>query len=191
MEDRKLYRFAKDMILDTAREEPFFITLLTADTHPVGGYLDEKAETVFDLQYKNVLRDTSKQLSAFVEWLQEQDFYENTTVVILGDHLYMDSSVFPGGGAYDRYPINIFINSPLNPNAAKGRRFSHFDMLPLLIESIGGTYTGEGLSLGRSPYSASGETLVEKYGSTAMNEQLKRKSKFYNALWGASPADSE
>jgi phosphoglycerol transferase len=185
MEDRKLYRFAKDMIPDIVKEEPFFITLLTADTHPSGGYLDKEAEEVFDSRYKNVLRDTSKQLSAFVEWLQEQNFYENTTVVILGDHLYMDSSVFPGDSAHDRYPLNIFINSPLNPNAAKGRSFSHFDMFPLLVESIGGTYTGEGLSLGRSPHAAGGETLVEKYGSTVLNEQLRRKSELYNALWGA------
>jgi phosphoglycerol transferase len=188
IEDRKLYRFAQDMIVDIAREEPFFITLLTADTHPTGGYLDEEAEAVFDDQYKNVLRDASKQLSAFVEWLQEQEFYENTTIVILGDHLYMDSSVFPDGGADDRYPLNIFINSPLDPNAAKGRRFSHFDMFPLLIEAVGGAYPQEGLSLGRSPYSA-GETLVEKYGSTALNEQLGHKSELYNTLWSAKNID--
>jgi phosphoglycerol transferase len=190
IEDRKLYRFAKDMILDIARKEPFFITLLTVDTHPVDGYLDEEAEVVFDSYYKNVWRDASKHLSAFVEWLQEQDFYENTTVVILGDHIYgyVDSSVFPEGStykesAYNKAPLNIFINSRLNSNMAKGRSFSHFDMFPLLIESIGGTYTKEGLGLGRSLQSESGETLVEKYGRAAMNEELKRKSKRYNTLW--------
>jgi phosphoglycerol transferase len=185
MEDRKLYRFARDMISDIAQEEPFFITLLTADTHPSGGYLDEEAEEIFDSSYKNVLRDASRQLSVFVEWIQAQDFYENTTVVILGDHLYMDSSIFPEGSVHDRYPLNIFINSPLNPNTAKGRDFSHFDMLPLLVESAGGTYTGEGLGLGRSLHSGNGETLVERYGTAALNEQLRRKSELYNALWGA------
>jgi hypothetical protein len=57
-------------------------------------------------------------------------------------------------------------------------------MFPLLIEPIGGTYTQEGLGLGRSLQS-SGETLVEKYGSTALNEQLGHKSERYNALWSA------
>jgi phosphoglycerol transferase len=184
MEDRKLYRFARDMIPDLAKEEPFFISFLTVDTHPPDGYLDEEAEAVFDSRYKNVLRDASKQLSAFIEWIQEQDFYENTTIAILGDHLYQDSSVFPEGSAYDRYPLNIFINSLLNPNAAKGRDFSHFDMLPLLVESIGGAYDTEGLGLGRSLHLTGGETLVEKYGGAALNEQLRRKSKRYNALWG-------
>jgi phosphoglycerol transferase len=205
IEDRKLYRFAKNMILDIAQEEPFFITLLTVDTHPLGGYLDEEAEVVFDSQYKNVLRDASKQLSGFVEWIQKQDFYENTTVVILGDHLYQDSSIFPekfkikasaskhekdyfsknGGSAYNRYPLNIFINSPLNPNSAKGRIFSHFDLFPVLIESIGGVYTGEGLGLGRSLHERGGGGMIEKYGVVAINEQLWHKSALYNTLWGA------
>jgi phosphoglycerol transferase len=191
------------MISDIAKEEPFFITFLTADTHPTGGYLDEEAEKIFDSKYKNVLRDASRQLSAFIAWLQEQDFYENTTIVILGDHLCQDSLFFPEefriqrleakyetayfrdneGGVYNRYPLNIFINSSLDPSAAKGRSFSHFDMLPLLIESLGGVYNTEGLGLGRSLHSAGGETPVEKYGAAALNEQLRRKSELYNALW--------
>lgn len=204
IEDRKLYQFAKDMILDISEKEPFFITLLTADTHPSGGYLDKEAEMIFDSQYKNVLRDTSKQLSAFVVWLKEQDFYENTTIVILGDHLYQDSSVFPeefkiqklaskyerdyllgnSDDTYNRYPLNIFINSLLNPNSVKGRRVSHFDIFPTLIESIGGVFNSKGLGLGRSLYSEGGETLVEIYGGIALNEYLQHKSEYYNALWG-------
>jgi phosphoglycerol transferase len=205
IEDRKLYRFAKDIISDLSGEEPFFITLLTADTHPTGGYLDDQAERIFDSQYKNVLRDMSRQLAEFVEWIQSQDYYENTTVVILGDHLYQDSSFFPEqfriqklasryevevftkgtDSVYSRYPLNIFINSLLNPRQVKQRRFSHFDILPTLIESVGGVYEGEGLALGRSLNTADIVTLVEKYGEVAINDQLRRSSNFYNALWDA------
>lgn len=192
------------MILDISKKEPFFITLLTADTHPNDGYLDKEAEVIFDSQYKNVLRDTSKQLSTFVVWLKEQDFYENTAIAILGDHLYQNSSIFPeefkiqklaskyerdyllgnGDDTYNRHPLNIFINSLLNPNSVKGRSFSHFDIFPILIESIGGVYNSEGLGLGRSLYSEGGQTLVEIYGGTALNKYLRHKSEYYNALWG-------
>jgi phosphoglycerol transferase len=206
IEDRKLYQFAKDIISEVTAEEPFFITLLTADTHPTGGYLDDQAEKIFDSRYKNVLRDMSKQLYAFMNWLEQQEFYENTTVVILGDHLYQDSLFFPEKfrikdlasryekeiltensiETYNRYPINIFINSFLNPNEVKHRKFSHFDMLPTLIESIGGVFESEGLAIGRSINGTNGNaTLLNKYGEAAMNMQLKRQSALYNSLWGA------
>jgi phosphoglycerol transferase len=184
IEDRKLYQFAKNKIAEITQEEPFFITILTADSHFTGGYLDEQAEIVFDSQYKNVLRDMSKQLYAFLEWLCLQPFYESTTVVILGDHLYMDSSFFLKDFRGERYPINIFINSVLPQSETKRRVLSHFDILPLLVESIGGSYNADGLALGRSLNVPEGKsTLIEKYGVRSMNEQLGHPSKLYNSLW--------
>ena len=208
IEDRKLYQYAKRKITEIAQQEyPFFITILTADTHPVGGYLDEYAEIVFDSKFKNVLHDMSKQLHGFIEWLYQQPFYENTTIVILGDHLYQDSLFFPqnfqiqklsssyeksyflGNNEenYNRFPINIFINSLLPMNENINRRLSHFDVLPLLVESVGAAFDSKGLALGRSVHIPNGEeTLVEKYGAPFINEQLRRTSKLYNQLWNIS-----
>ena len=208
IEDRKIYQYAKTKITEIARQEnPFFITLLTADTHPVGGFLDEHSEIIYDSQFKNVLHDMSRQLSDFIEWLYQQPFFENTTIVILGDHLYQDSSFFPqnfqiqklsskyedsyflGNNEenYNRFAINIFINSLLPGNDNINRSLSHFDVLPLLVESVGATFDAKGLALGRSLHTQDGEeTLVEKYGVTFMNEQLRRTSKLYNQLWSTS-----
>ena len=33
---------------------------------------------------------SSKQVDDFLSWIKQQDFYENTTVVIVGDHGTMD-----------------------------------------------------------------------------------------------------
>jgi phosphoglycerol transferase len=205
IEDRKLYHLAKSKITEIARQEPFFVTLLTADTHPVDGYLDNQAERLFDTQYKNVIRDMSRQLHDFVNWVSRQPFYENTTLVILGDHLYQDSTFFPEHfktqklvsryekkyfeknikEIYNRYPINIFINSLLPQQNIKNRAFSHFDILPALLESIGSVYDAEGIALGRSMSMPGSLTLLEKYGEPLMNEYLRRKSVLYNALWGS------
>jgi phosphoglycerol transferase len=203
-EDRKLYKFAKEKLLNIAeKDEPFFFTLLTVDTHPPGGYLDDYAEKKYAGQFENVLADMSKQLNDFIEWIQMQDFYDNTTVVILGDHLYQDSSVFPddykihklsskyerlyfqesvGSNRYKRRPINIFINSLLNPANAKNREFSHFDMFPALIDSIGGQYDAAGLGLGRSMHKGE-KTLIEQTSKQFVDDNLKRKSDFYDALY--------
>lgn len=65
--------------------------MLTVDTHFTDGYLCDLCDDEYDDQYSNVMACSSKQVAEFVEWVQEQDFYENTTIVISGDHLTMDS----------------------------------------------------------------------------------------------------
>jgi len=203
IEDRKLYDLTKNKLSEiSSSNDPFFVTILTADTHPVDGYLDTSAEQNYDTQFKNVLRDMSKQLKDFIDWLKEQEFYNNTTVVVLGDHLYMDSNVFPEdfkvfkkGAKFinaernnieKRHCINIFINSLLKPDGTKTRKYTHFDIYPTLLDSIGVEYNAEGLGLGRSLNKCS-ETLLEGYvggGTIQMSEELKRPSILYKWLWG-------
>jgi phosphoglycerol transferase len=185
-EDRKLYRFAKKKLLEISNTPPFFLTLLTVDTHPVGGYLDNEAEKTFGSQYENVLRDMSRQLYDFILWLKDQDFFENTTVVILGDHLYMDSSIFQEDylkKMNKRFPINIFINSVLDGTKIKNRVFSSFDIFPTLVDSIDGIYNPDGLALGRS-MNKGVSTLLENLGIDIVQNNLGKKSHLYNALWG-------
>lgn len=205
-EDRKLYEFSKERIVEIARDAPFFVTMLTADTHPPGGHLDADALEVFDSRYMNVLFDMSRQLGDFLEWLKEQEFYGNTTVVVVGDHLYQDSSIFPEnyqiyslssrydasyhqgglGNKYKRFPVNIFINSLLSEENTKNRVFSHFDIFPALIDAIGGVYDAKGLALGRS-MSKGERTLLEELGVDYVNAVLQQRSNYYNTLWGLLP----
>jgi phosphoglycerol transferase len=185
-EDRKLYQFAKEKLLEISSDSPFFLTLLTVDTHPVDGYLDNEAEKTFGSQYENVLRNMSRLLYDFVLWLKDQDFFENTTVVILGDHLYMDSSVFQEDYVKEtdrRFPINIFINSLLDDTKVKNRVFSSFDIFPALVDSIGATYNSDGLALGRS-MNKGASTLLEYLGVDSFQNSISKKSYFYNTLWG-------
>ncbi|GHS94914.1 hypothetical protein FACS1894107_15400 [Planctomycetales bacterium] len=196
--DHKLYQFAQEKLTKIAAQaEPFFFTLTTLDTHPLG-YLDPQAERKFPVFIENVYADADKQLGEFVAWLQQQDFYADTTVVIWGDHLCNDHRIFPdsfagkdvhsgykrmqriGNGA--RRPLNIFINSPLSPKFAKNRQFSHFDIFPTLVEAVGGKIAAPGLGLGRS-MSSGEKTLLEELGYDAVNDQLKRPSRRYDELW--------
>lgn len=41
-------------------------------------------------------------MNDFVEWVKQQDFYENTTIVIAGDHCSMDPN-FYGDLSYDKH----------------------------------------------------------------------------------------
>jgi phosphoglycerol transferase len=182
-EDRKLYQFAKDKLLDCSKDTPFFLTLLTVDTHPVGGYLDNLAERKYGDQFKNVLYDADKQLAEFIAWCQTQDFYKDTTIVILGDHLYMDPSIFPlAEKTENRYIFNIFINSELSGDFTKDRKFSHFDIFPTLLDSIGVSYNAKGLGLGRK-MSAGEKTLLELNDEMDLNSDLVAKSELYESLF--------
>jgi phosphoglycerol transferase len=186
-EDRKLYQFAKEKLLEISSAPPFFLTLLTVDTHPVDGYLDNEAEKIFGSQYENVLRNMSRLLYDFILWLKDQDFFENTTVVVLGDHLYMDSSVFQEDYVKEidrRFPINIFINSLLDDANVKNRTFSSFDIFPTLVDSIGVTYNSDGLALGRSINKGT-STLLEILGIDNFQNNINKKSYLYNTLWSA------
>ena len=67
-EDKKLYEYAKDKLLELADEYgPFNFTLLTVDTHPTDGYLDETCENNYSYQYANVVSCADKMVGEFIE----------------------------------------------------------------------------------------------------------------------------
>jgi phosphoglycerol transferase len=183
-EDRKLYDFAKfKLSVISTNEAPFFFTLLTADTHIADGYLDDLAEKKYTSRYKNVLADMSRQLFDFINWIQQQEFYKNTTIVILGDHLYMDTAVFQREQKnMDRRPLNIFINSELKIDHTKNREFTHFDLFPAILDSIGIEYNANGIGLGRSMNKGE-KTLIELSGKEQFEANLMKKSNYYEAFF--------
>ena len=139
-EDEKLFAYTKTEILELASgDEPFNFTMLTVDTHFTDGYLCGRCEDKFDSQYSNVLSCSSKQVSEFVDWIKEQDFYENTTIVIVGDHLTMDSDYISNQNAqsHDRKAYVAIIN-PVEgcSESASKRQYTTMDIMLYLAQSI-------------------------------------------------------
>lgn len=184
-EDTKLFTWAKEEIVKLAeQDEPFNFTFLTANTHFPDGYLEPGVEEVFGTQYENVFAHSSKQVAEFVDWLQQQPFYENTTLVIIGDHLSMqDSQYFEEYlvDGYYRTIYNVFINSPVEPIQEKNRIFTHFDLYPTILASIGAKIEGDRLGLGTNLFS-SRKTLTEEFDFHYFNEEISKNSNFYNSV---------
>lgn len=180
-EDKKLYEFAKDKLLEISKcDEPFNFTMLTADTHFTDGYLDESCEDVFDSKYANVFHCSDKMLGEFISWIKEQDFYEDTVIIITGDHLTMQNSFYDDiDSNYTRTVYNAIINSDTETDKEKNREFTTMDMYPTTLASLGFTIKGDRLGLGTNLYSSK-KTLVEDLGYKYFNEELKKNSKFYN-----------
>ncbi len=178
-EDSKLFEYAKEEIIKLASEDkPFNFTFLTANTHANEGYLEEICETPYENQYDNVISCTSKQIMEFVDWFKKQNFYENTTLVIVGDHLSMNPDYFKDEN-YERTVYNLFINSAVNTNDIYNRQFSTLDLFPTTLASLGVEIEGNKLALGTNLFSGE-DTLIEKYGYEKVNEEFKLKSTFYN-----------
>ena len=179
--DDNLFEFAKEKILKLAdSEEPFNFTTLTVDTHFPDGYECEDCPTKWDEQYKNVISCSSQKVGEFVKWIQEQDFYENTTIVIAGDHLSMQSNFFElePGQKYDKKVVNIIINPAIEATNTK-RIYSTMDLYPTTLAALGATIEGNKLALGTNLFSEE-QTLIEKYGYEYVDKELKKVSKFYD-----------
>lgn len=181
-EDQKLFEFAKTELLDlAAQNEPFNFTMLTVDSHFEDGYYCEICEDIHDGNaYGNVLSCSSKQITDFVRWVQQQEFYENTTIVITGDHLTMDSDFceeVDKNPNYDRKVYTNYINSAVETEKPELRReFTTFDDFPTTLASMGVHIEGNRLGLGTNLFSDE-YTLSELYGRDRVESELRKKSK--------------
>ena len=181
MEDLYLFEYAKLALSEISQQDqPFAFTMLTVDTHHVGGYACAYCGNEYEENYENVISCASRQVSAFLQWLQTQDFYENTTIIITGDHCSMDKGYFSRNvdENYSRHVYNCFINSAATPYETKGRQFSALDMFPTTLAAMGCTIEGDRLGLGVNLFSMQ-PTLMERIGYNAFYDELAKKSDFY------------
>lgn len=187
-EDDKLFSFAKEEITRLSQTgKPFHFAMETADTHRPDGYLSPHAPTPHENQYANVLSYNSAQVYEFVRWIQQQPFYDNTTVVIIGDHLSMETNFFEFydfDEDYHRSQYNVILNpAPSVPQKRDemmfNRIYANFDMFPTILSSMGVTIEGSRLGIGTDLFSGK-KTLFEEYGFEYANEELGKMSVLYN-----------
>lgn len=181
MEDKYLFEYAKQELTEISqREEPFAFTMLTVDTHHIGGYKCEFCQDTREEQYENVMSCSSKQVAAFVEWIRQQPFYENTTIVVTGDHPSMDGGYFDRNidEDYTRRIYNCFINSAVETTHSKNRQFSALDMFPTTLAAMGCRIEGDRLGLGTNLFSGK-PTLIETMGYDRFDTQIAMASDYY------------
>ena len=184
-EDKRLFRFArKELRTLAAQDEPFNLTILTVDTHREDGYVCEDCGDEFgDNQYANVMACSSEMVVDFVRWIQKQDFYENTTIVLAGDHPTMDSDFCEDvDSSYTRKVYTAYINPAAEVQKPDVyREYTTFDYYPTTLASLGVEIEGERLGLGTNLFSNEW-TLTERYQRDWVESELNRKSKFMEDL---------
>ncbi len=183
-EDSILYDIAKDELTRLAADHaPFNFTMLTVDTHHVGGYVCDLCGNVYQDQLANVLVCADSLLRDFVEWCKGQDFYEDTVIVISGDHPRMDTCLVPEEAEREsRTVYNAFINADVDDAEmlrTRNRDFAPMDMFPTVLSAMGFRIEGDRLGLGTNLFSARDTLMEEMGGFENLNSELKKHSVYY------------
>ena len=181
MEDLHLFEYAKQELTEISRQdEPFAFTMLTVDTHHIGGYQCAYCTDEFEETYEQSISCSSRQVLEFVNWLKEQPFYENTTVIITGDHLSMDNGYFQRNvdDSYQRMVYHCILNSAAHADNVKNREYCGVDLFPTTLAAMGCTIEGDRLGLGVDLFSDT-PTLAEQWGYERFNNELSKASDFY------------
>lgn len=173
-------RAKKQLTKISKKDQPFNYTMLTVDTHFEDGYLANTCEKKYDDQYSNVVSCSDSKIKDFLSWLEKQDFYDDTVVILAGDHLSMDADYFKETPTdYERTIYNVIINSDTKTQKTTDRKFSTLDMFPTTLASLGAEIEGDRLALGTNLYSSK-KTLIEEKGYKYVSRELDKRSSFYN-----------
>ena len=180
MEDQKLYEYAKEKLNMIAESgEPFNFTLLTVDTHHSEGYICELCDAEYKEQYANVISCADKQITEFLGWLEEQTWYEDTIIVLQGDHRSMNSNFWDDlPEKYDRGIYNCFVNTDKIVKSEQ-KIATTLDMFPTTLSAMGVEIPGDRLGLGTDLFSET-LTLAEEMGKWNFYRETSKYSKYYN-----------
>ena len=178
-EDAVLLDIARDEAMRlAAQDRPFNLTLLTVDLHHIAGYVCRECGSSYEQDTANVAACTDRMVSAFIEWCREQPFYEDTVIVVTGDHPRMDSCLVDGVSYYDRTVYNCILNSSAEAERTQFREFTHMDAFPTVLAAMGFEIEGNRLGLGTNLFSGE-ETLAERLGFEYINKEVSKSSAYY------------
>ena len=178
VQDKTLLNFAKQKLSEFDKDKPFMLTLFSLDTHTPGYFYNNECSRKFN-DIRDVFMCSDKTFGEFIDWLKKSPYWENTTVVIIGDHLLpsrIKTIGYPKRGIY-----NAFLNLPDGLKIDRQKFFSTYDIAPSLLESLGIKLSPRVFGLGRSIF-AEDITLVEKLGVQDFKIMLRKKSDIYDSF---------
>ena len=178
LKDRDLFEQAKTELTFLSKEDkPFYFSLMTIDTHAPKGVTYKDCKSVSNKKYIDTIACADTTITDFIDWLKEQDFYKNTTIVLTGDHISMSKVVDYKDSERNIY--NVFINAKTSPSKQYNRLFTNIDMFPTILGSLGVKIKGDTLGLGTNLFSDK-ETVVERYGYENYYNKISYYSEFYD-----------
>ncbi len=180
----------KEYLSKTEQDKPFAVLFETVDTHFPNGWAP--VEYRKDGGFKDAVRFSSKLIYDFVQWAKTQPWYNDTMIVIVGDHPFQDFNVdftqFTKK-SNNREIYTLFINSKIKKDIVMGCGYSPMDIAPTILHAMGVSFKsaykdrldGNRIGLGTSLLSQE-KNLVCQYGVNDLYQKLWQFSSFYQNL---------
>ena len=183
LNDEAMFNFAKEKIGAAAkRGKPFFFVLETMDTHFPNGFFNPRICAASEHNMTDAISCSSKQITAFVDWIKSQPFGKNTAIILLGDHIAMSNDVYDDLIKNpERQVMNIFMNGAVH-GPVRAREFGTFDFAPTILAFMGAIVPDDSWGLGRNLF-GKGKTLTEELGVEVVKKEIQRYAKEYQALF--------
>lgn len=170
--DRALFDVAKKELAEFDKDKPFMLTLFSLDTHAPLYYKDTQCPQQFgDLRDSYLCTDSI--VHDFVEWFKTTPYWQNTTIVITGDHVL--GTRIKTKGHPKRGIFNVFLNVPNGITIDNQKEFASFDLAPTILESMGIELKPHAFGLGRSLFSKE-KTLAQEQGSSLRANIMKQSA---------------
>ena len=177
VQDKITIRQFKAELTELSRDErPFAAVLLTLDTHGPDGWVDPSESVHYESRVANSVAIQGRLLAELLDWLSRQPFYANTSVVVVGDHLYWytnraitdDRVVYNAVKPFDGF---VGLGGP-SGSLSKHTSFAAFDWAPTLLELAGMEIPGGRFGLGTSLLGET-PTLLEQVGVSGFERLLQ------------------
>ncbi len=177
-EDAKMFEILKQEITEKYNDGILFnIMASTLDTHSDEAYICELCDPQIEEYHEKTYRCIDKQIGEFVEWFEQQPFFEDTTLVITGDHMSMSPTYFTDCDNYDRTIYSVFINAQVE-NKEYTKTYTTLDMYPSTLAAMGVRIEGDRLGVGTNIFSNT-PTYIEIFGKSDFNDRLAQNNTFY------------
>ncbi|PRI10192.1 LTA synthase family protein [Leucobacter massiliensis] len=198
LSDRRLMDRAKEEVTRLHQAgEPFNLTMLTLDTHEAPWLYDYCSYDPESEEALSGITDCSmREVAGFVDYLDDQGYLDDTTVVLMGDHLKMiseDASFWDE--LRDDEDRSIF-NRVWSPDGVSFARdeIDQFSMYPTLLELSGVELRDHRAGIGVSALVPEREvpegTILELSEQEYLDLVRSRSVDFYRELWSDAGAGS-
>lgn len=183
-DDTLLNEAKKIIIANNNAHTNFNLTLITLDTHAKEGFPSPQCtHTEKTSGFRGVFQCSSSFVADFINDLESKHLLDNTVVVLMGDHPFMESpekvGLFPN--PRDVYMKLIY---PDHTRLPMRDTMTHFDVAPTILDLMGFMNSSETkFGLGFSVFADTNKVDYAKHFATVTSKTILYHSSIYDSFW--------